>query len=198
MRLLATSDIHGDTSAVKRLSARADKENVDVVLLCGDLTVFDSETKNMVGPFMKPGRYVMIIPGNHESNATTEFLAEKYQIINIHGYGVHIGHVGFFGCGGANTGPNVISEMEVKEYLERSFQKVKDCSRKVMMTHMHPAGSESEKFGFEGSKAVRDAIKKFKPDIHVFGHIHEAEGSVETIGNTLSMNVGKKGKIIEL
>src|SRR3989338_2774825 len=163
MKLLAASDVHADTGAVKRLSSRADKEKVDVVVLCGDMTIFDTDTKNLIGPFVRPDRYVLFIPGNHESNATAEFFAEKYKIINIHGYGVRIDHVGFFGCGAANTGPNIISEEDIRDYLERSFERIKDSKRKVMVTHIHPAGSESEKFGFAGSKAVREAIKKFKP-----------------------------------
>ena len=49
-----------------------------------------------------------------------------------------------------------------------------------------------------GSNAVRDAIKKFQPDIAIFGHVHEAEGLEEKVGKTKLINVGRKGKIIEL
>ena len=63
---------------------------------------------------------------------------------------------------------------------------------------MHPSGSLIEKFSFPGSKAVRKAIDKFKPDIHLCGHIHEMEGFEEKIGKTIVFSVGKRGKIIEL
>ena len=42
------------------------------------------------------------------------------------------------------------------------------------------------------------AIKQFKPDILLHGHIHEASGFEEYIGKTKVINVGREGKIIEI
>jgi Icc-related predicted phosphoesterase len=56
----------------------------------------------------------------------------------------------------------------------------------------------SEFSGFEGSKAVTRAIKEFKPDILIHGHIHEAAGIEEIIGKTKVINVGRNGTIIEI
>jgi Icc-related predicted phosphoesterase len=75
---------------------------------------------------------------------------------------------------------------------------LKGIEKKVMLTHMHPSGSKSEFSGFEGSKEIRNAIKKFKPDFLLHGHIHEAAGFEEQIGKTKVINVGKEGKILEL
>jgi Icc-related predicted phosphoesterase len=41
-------------------------------------------------------------------------------------------------------------------------------------------------------------MQKFKPDILLCGHVHEAEGLEETIGKTRIINVGRNGKIINL
>ena len=51
---------------------------------------------------------------------------------------------------------------------------------------------------FLGSKGVKKAIDKFHPDLLLCSHVHEAEGIEEKIGNTIVINVGKKGKIIEI
>ena len=51
---------------------------------------------------------------------------------------------------------------------------------------------------FPGSSGVKKAIDKFHPDILLCSHVHEAEGIEEKIDNTLVINVGKKGKIIEI
>ena len=51
---------------------------------------------------------------------------------------------------------------------------------------------------FPGSKGVRKAIDKFHPDLLLCSHVHEAEGIEEKIGKTRVINVGKKGKIIEI
>ena len=50
MRILAASDIHGDSKSVKRLADKAEKGKVDLVVLCGDLTGW-AETKNIIKPF---------------------------------------------------------------------------------------------------------------------------------------------------
>ena len=63
---------------------------------------------------------------------------------------------------------------------------------------MHPSLSLSEFSGIPGSKAITRAIKKFKPNILLHGHIHEASGIEEKIGDTRVINVGKEGKIIEI
>ena len=78
LKILAASDIHGDKASAKRLADQAKKENVDLVILCGDLTFAEMSTEGIVGPFAKAGKKVLIIPGNHETVATTNFLAELY------------------------------------------------------------------------------------------------------------------------
>ena len=69
-----------------------------------------------------------------------------------------------------------------------------------MVTHVHPANSVIEKFTqfFKGSDGVEKAIKKFKPDIALCSHVHEAAGIEENIGNTKVIDVGREGKIIEI
>ena len=67
-----------------------------------------------------------------------------------------------------------------------------------MVTHIHPMGSKAEFSGWSGSKAVTKAIKKFKPDILISAHIHEAEGIEEIIGKTKVLQVGRRGTIFEI
>ena len=49
-----------------------------------------------------------------------------------------------------------------------------------------------------GSDGVRRAIERFKPDILLCSHVHEAEGIEEKMGDTKIFSVGRKGKIIEI
>ena len=98
LKILAAGDIHGDTSLTKRLAEKAKKENVDLVILTGDLTWAEQSTDNIIGPFAKAGKKVLLIPGNHETLATADFLAEVYpNTKNIHGYAMKFGDVGIFG-----------------------------------------------------------------------------------------------------
>jgi len=198
-RILAIGDIHGDSGLVKRLAEKAKREKVDLVILAGDLTFAEQSTKNIIGPFLKARKQVLIIPGNHESVATIDFLAQAYpNTKNIHGYGFRREDLGIFGAGTANIGIHQIGDENIFKILKKSHEEVKDAKKKIMVTHMHPYKSKAEVFGFKGSKAVRKAIEKFKPDILINAHIHEARGMEEKIGKTRVINVSRKEKIFEI
>ncbi len=197
LRILAASDIHGESRIAKNLAEKAEKENVDLVVLCGDILGWQ-KTSDIIKPFKDKNKKVLIIPGNHDSFATTDFLAEIYGIKNIHGYSVSYKNIGFFGAGGADFGIGSISENELFETLKKANSSLKGIEKKIMVTHMHPSNSISEFSGIPGSKAITRAIKEFKPDILIHGHIHEASGFEEKINNTKVINVGREGKIIEV
>jgi len=197
-KILAIGDIHGDTGLVKKLAEKAKKEDVDLIILAGDLTFAEQSTKNLIGPFIKAKKQVLLIPGNHESLATTNFLAEMYpNTKNIHGYSFIKDNLGIFGAGGGDV-VNVTPDKEIFSALQRGHEKVKDLNKKIMVTHMHPQGSKAEFSGFKGSKAVKRAINKFHPDVLISAHIHEAAGIEEKIGKTKVINVSRKAKIFEI
>ena len=200
LKILAAGDIHGDIGLAEKLAEKAKKENVDLVVLCGDLTMGERSTENIIGPFKKRHEKVLLIPGNHETVATADFLAQLYGMKNIHGYSVKYKDVGIFGAGGANIGVFQMNEKEIYDLLKKGHDQIKYLAKKIMVTHVHPTGTKIEKFTniFPGSDGVRRAIDKFKPDLLLCSHVHEAEGIEEKIGKTLVINVGKKGKIIEI
>ena len=199
LKILAASDIHGDSKLVRKLAEKAEKEDVDLVVLCGDIVGW-SETKDIIKPFKDKNKRVLILPGNWDNFATADFLASIYGVKNIHGYSAVYEKVGFFGAGGAlsSPGPGRISERELFETLEKAHSGLKGIEKKIMVTHMHPQGSISEFSGFTGSESITRAIKKFKPNILLHGHIHEAGGFEEKIDSTRVINVGREGKIIEI
>ena len=176
------------------------KENVDLVVLCGDLTQAEQSTEGIVGPFVAKNKKVILIPGNHETIATADFLAQLYGATNLHGYSIKSGEVGLFGAGGANIGLFQLSEEEFFDLLKKGYEKIKDSKIKIMVTHVHPTETLMAKFSdfVPGSEGVRKAVEKFKPDLLFCSHVHEAEGIEEKIGKTKVVNVGKRGKIIRI
>ncbi|MBU0894482.1 MAG: metallophosphoesterase [Nanoarchaeota archaeon] len=199
-KILAIGDIHGDTGLVKKLAQKAKKENVDVVILAGDLTFAEMSLKNIIGPFAKAKKTVLIVPGNHEAVSTTAFLSEMYAPYSkhLHGYSFKKEGVGFFGAGTAEIGPNVLKDQTIFNLLKKSHFKIKNSKKKIMVTHMHPEGSKSEFSGFPGSKAIKRAIIELQPDIAICSHIHEAAGLEDKIGKTKVINVSRKAKIFEI
>lgn len=201
-KILAAGDIHGDTGLVKKLAKQAKDENVDLIILTGDLTMWEEDTKNLIGPFAKLKKPILLLHGNHESVATIDFLSEIYSpnTKNLHGYSFisKDKNIGIFGTGGADFGMSAMTEKQFYDTLSKAHKRLKDVKHKIMVTHMHPFKTKAEFSGFQGSKGIRKAIKKFKPDIVLSGHIHEAEGIEEKIGKTKLIQIGKKGKIIEI
>lgn len=200
MRILAAGDFHGDSSLAIKLAERAEKENADLVILCGDLIEMDRHSDNILKPFTEKNKKVLLIPGNHETIAMADFLADFYGAKNIHGYSVRYKDVGIFGAGGASIGLHQIGEDEIFQLLKEGSNKISYLDKKIMVTHVPPSGTKMEKFSdfVNGSSGVRKAIEEFGPDILLCSHIHEAEGIEEKIGKTLVMNVGRKGKIIDI
>jgi len=200
MRIFSAGDIHGDSRLAEKLAKEADDKHADLVVLCGDLTFAERSTDNIIGPFKKRNLKVLIIPGNHESVATTDFLSKVYDVKNLHGYSVKYKNIGLFGAGGANIGIDQLSEKELYDLLKKGFDEVKGLDKKIMVTHVHPSGTTMEKLSafIPGSTGIRRAVDKFQPDILLCSHIHEAEGLEEMIGKTRVINVGKRGKIIDV
>jgi uncharacterized protein len=199
-KILAIGDIHGDKGLVKKLAKKAKDEKVDLVILAGDLTMGEIDIKGLIGPFVKEKKEVLIIPGNHESVATTEFLAEMYspKAQNIHGYAFQKGDLGIFGAGTVDWGESGRESKNLFDLLEKGNKKIKNSKKKIMVTHMHPRGGKAEFSGFRGSPAVRKAINKFHPDILISAHIHEAGGIEEKIGKTKVINVSRNAAIFEI
>jgi uncharacterized protein len=200
-RILAVGDIHGDTRMVNRLAEKAKKEHVDLVILAGDLTFAENSTKNLIGPFLKEKKQVLIIPGNHESLATTNFLAEMYSpnTTSIHGYSFIKKNVGIFGAGSGDVGIFKLRDEEILKLLTKGHEKVKDVKKRIMVTHIQPHRTKIEKVGgFEGSRAVRKAIEKFQPDIAICAHLHNTGGIEEKIGRTRVISVSRKEVIFDI
>lgn len=195
LKILAAGDIHGDTKLAQKLADRAEREKVDLVILTGDITGL-IETKNLIKPFTAKGEKVLFVPGNWDSQDTAEVLSKLYGIKNIDNYYIRHGNVGIFGLG--SPGQLTLNEKEAFEKLRKNFEKIKDLEKKILVTHLHAAGTKSELSGFPGSTGIRKAIDKFQPDLVISGHIHELEGIEDKIGKTRVLNVGRRGKIIEI
>ena len=202
MKILAASDTHGDKDIINKLAAKAKKEDVDLVILCGDTTLFENDLTGIIGPFKKINKKVVVIPGNHETFATVEFLTAQYSpgVYNLHGRSIMFyNEIGIFGAGGSNIGLFQVTESETEKLLENAHKAVANAKHKIMITHTPPYGTTIDAlWQHVGSKAIRREIEKIQPDIALCGHIHETFGKQDKIGKTTVVNAGKNGIIIEI
>lgn len=196
LRILAAGDFHGDSETAKKLAEKAEKEKVDIVVLTGDLFGI-VPAKNIIKPFLDKNQKVVFVPGNWETKEEATMLEKGYSIKNLEKHYVRYKNVGIFGIGSADWAlyPD---EEQVFHHLKTNFEKIKNLEKKILVSHLHAAGTKSELSGIPGHKALRKAIDKFQPDLFIAGHIHELEGIEEKIGKTKIVNVGRRGRIIEI
>lgn len=194
--IFAAGDFHGDTRRAKELARQAIDSKADLIILNGDI-VEEDKTNGVMYYFIKSGKPVFLVPGNHDWLAT-DFLAAQYKATNLHGKNVQHGNVSILGCGGTNAGIHMLTEKEIYDTVKKANSQA--TGKKILVTHIHPAGTLMESFSqfVKGSTGLRKAIEATKPDIVLCGHVHEAEGIEEKIGKTTVINVGRKGRLIEI
>jgi uncharacterized protein len=197
LRILAAGDLHGDEQIAEDIAKKAEKEKVDLVVLAGDLSS-PFKKGGILGPFKKRNLETLFVPGNWDNDLDAKFFREIYGIKNLDGYYFSKGNVDFVGIGNPNF---KLDHSLNKDFLriKESFNRIKSKkSKKVLVSHLHPAGTKAEFSGIGGSMVLRKSIEYFKPDIVICSHIHEAEGIEDRINKTKIFQVGSRGRIIEI
>src|SRR3989338_322320 len=202
VRVLAAGDFHGNSIFARQLADKAVKENVELILLCGDIVESQGEHKiGIIAPFVDAGKKVLLVTGNHDGFVAGDLLAEIYGIRHVHGQALRYGDVGIVGFSGANCGWDALEEEEIFSTLSEGTKKISYLSKKIFMTHIFPKDSLMDKMSHSalpGSTGLLKAIKELKPDILFCSHAHEAEGVEEIIGNTRVICVGRQGKVLDI
>lgn len=191
-KILAASDLHGDVSSAKKLSKKAKEENVDLVILAGDINGVGGRGGKVLYPFEKAEQKIVFVPGNHDTKEEALEMAKKALSVDR-------AYVAFEDVGIAGVGTDwsfSLSKEDLKK-IGDNFGAM-DSRKKILVSHLHPAGGVAEFSGWPGNEILREAVIKFKPDILIAAHIHEAEGLEEIIGKTKVFQVGRSGKIIEV
>jgi len=193
LKILAAADLHGDFDIAKKLSAKAKKEKADLVVLAGDIYGYSEGDEGILSMFRKAGQKVVFVPGNCDFDEECKMLGREGK--NIHNYYVTYGGVGIAGVGNPNW------KLSLDDYdlakIKENFDRMKPAKR-ILVSHLHAAGTKAEFSGIPGEKILRKAVKDFKPDLLISAHIHEAEGIEDKIGKTKVIQVGRRGKIIEI
>ncbi|MBT3642582.1 hypothetical protein HN604_00405 [archaeon] len=193
LKILAAADLHGNLELSKRLANRALEEQVDLVIIAGDINDYHDTTENIFDPFREAGKKVVFIPGNADSLEEHLLLGQKAK--SIHDYYVSYGGIGITGIGNSDW------KLSFDEYdfgiIERNFKKMKH-EKKILVSHLHAKDLIFERLGFYGDEILRNAVEQFQPDILISAHIHEIEGLEDTIGKTRVVQVGRSGTILEI
>lgn len=199
MKLLLFSDLHTDTTAAARLVELA--RGVDVVIGAGDFAIARSGIGMCIPVLAKIKAPAVLVPGNNESYDELVAACKSWpQAHVLHGAGVKIDGVSFFGLGGGIPitpfGPWSwdFSEADAEHLL-------RDCpNHAVLVSHSPPQGFVDKASSGQslGSTAVREATLRTQPRLLVCGHIHACAGQRAEIGKTPVINAGPRGVLFEL
>lgn len=201
IRFLATSDIHSDQNLLNAIEQYTDWEDIDFVVLTGDLSDKKNDFENILSTFQD--KKILMVPGNHETRKSIESLKTSYNIHLIGNNPLIINqNLVFFGSNYMSIGQYGINEEKVFENIIQNYEAIKDIKCKVHLSHIPPAetiiGNASPFFPIiEGSVAVREFLENFKPNMTLVGHIHESSGLEEIVNETKVVNIGKTFKIFE-
>ncbi|MCB0033306.1 MAG: metallophosphoesterase [Anaerolineales bacterium] len=143
----------------------------------------------------------VLVPGNSESaEELVRACADWPSAIVLHGDGVTVAGIRFFGLGGGipvtpfGAWSYDFTDEEAAEMLSRCDH----CD--VLVSHSPPldAVDLSSNGRRLGSPAIRTAVETIRPQLVVCGHIHASSGKQAKIGATTVINAGPAGLMFEL
>lgn len=194
MNLLLFSDLHADTDAARHLVELA--RSADVLIGAGDFGNMRRQINRCIDILHVVAKPAILVPGNAESAEELEEVCRVWPSAHVlHGSGVRIDGVDFFGIGGAipvtpfGSWSYDFSEEEARHLLSGCPM---EC---VLVSHSPPVGAvdRSSKGSNLGSAAVRETVERCRPKLVVCGHIHGSWGQREMIGPTTVINAGPDG-----
>lgn len=195
MRILACSDIHGDTENLEQI-LRRDHE-ADLILVLGDITDagiddYLERVGEVLDVLEEHGTFIKAVPGNMDDEAVLKELIERR--INLHKQVFSMETADFVGFGGGDTPfdtPFEPDDGEREEVIRTLLGRTK-ADHRIVVSHMPPRGTSIDLTADEdhvGSPGLRRIIDEEDVNLVLSGHIHEARG-VDRVGDTVCINPG--------
>ena len=196
MRLLAFSDIHRDLNQARRIAEMA--ADADVVVAAGDFGSIRRWVAELIDMLVVIETPTVLVPGNNESLEELRDACGGWRAASVlHGSGVEIGGVSFWGIGGGiPTTPWPWSWDLTEEEASSLLSSCPDAVD-VMVLHSPPRGYLDGPRSL-GSSALLSAVERVQPRVAVCGHIHECAGEETAVGETRLFNLGLEGRFIEV
>ena len=194
MKLLLFSDLHADADAARQIVERA--RAADVVIGAGDFGNLRRDLRLCVEILRAIRRPAVLVAGNNESTEElTEACADWPGAHVLHGSGITLNGVAFFGIGGGiPVTPFGSWSYDFTE--EQAAGLLADCPAGcVLVSHSPPKGAAdvSSSGRSLGSVAVRQTVIRQRPLLVVCGHIHASAGQQAAIGPSPVINAGPAG-----
>jgi uncharacterized protein len=199
MRLLLFSDLHCDAVAAEVLVEMA--ISADLVIGAGDFANVRQGHGICLEVLKEIPKPAVLVAGNAEWTDELRKAAQVWPSATVlHGEAAQIAGLTFFGLGGAvpvtpfGGWSYDLTEEEAGVFL-RDLP-----TGAILVTHSPPQGVlDTDSRGRSlGSTAIRAAVLAKAPRLVVCGHIHASGGKQANLGNSIVVNAGPKGVLIDL
>lgn len=197
MKLLIFSDIHSDARALERLMST----EADYYFCAGDLVNWSRNMDAMGEILKKRSDRVYVIPGNHETDSQVTDLCTRFGLNDFHGGHIELDGFHVIGLGYSNPTPFDTPGEYSEAELERRLHAFDGLKPMIAICHAPPQGTMLDRITnlrHAGSKSMRQFLQREQPRYFFCGHIHEAAGAQDKLGETSAMNVGRKGYLLDL
>lgn len=222
LRVAAVGDLHASDEHREHLErAFASLEDVDLVLLAGDLTTHGlvDEASVLASACERARAPVAAVLGNHDHHSGLQdeigAVLERSGVVVLDGghvvlelAGMQVGVVGAKGFVGgfpgaeiADFGERLLREVYAQtsrevEALETGLEAIAGCERRLVLLHYAPTvdtivGEPEGIWAFLGSGRLAAPIGAHRPDVVLHGHAHHGRPS-GTIGTVPVYNVARQ------
>ena len=199
MKYLCFSDLHCNREAARKLVEMA--KEVDVVIGAGDFANRHqgiADTLDILAVIEKPS---ILVPGNGETVDELRLAASVWPSATVlHGEGCQAGGVSFWGVGGGIP-VTPFGDWSYDFDEQQAATMLDGCpAGGVLVVHSPPIDTvdRDRSRRVRGSESIRDCVLAKNPRLVVCGHIHDDWEKQVTLGESLVLNAGPRGVVVEL
>ena len=191
MKVLIFVDLHDDDQSFLALKEKA--KSVEIILGAGDYSLFGHNLREVLEKINSLNKPTYLIHGNHESSQEMiNCMKGLKNLIFIHKKQVKYKDLLITGYGGDG-----FSEIDVE--AEIFFKSLKNKGG-IILFHGPPFATALDEliFGHVGNESYNLIIEDFKPKLVVCGHLHENFKKSDSIGESIIINPGPDGEVLNV
>ncbi len=196
MKILAFTDPHSHEEYLKEIKTKSKK--ADIIICAGDLTWFNKNLNKLLKELNTFKIPVFIIFGNHEDSNQMKKICKPLKNVNfMHQALYRLNNYVFIFYGNSGLSQQ---EPQFYKFSKKAMKEVKKTDTVILVTHGPPSKTKLDLLpcGHVGCKDFKEFILKYKPVLHICGHLHENFGVKEVLKKTLIVNPGPDGRILKV
>lgn len=199
LKILATSDLHSDLRTCVEIIEKARAEQVDCILIAGDLTNFGTvKEADLIFENLECEIPIFLTLGNHDGNCLkSKKLKSIKNITVLIDKTTTFKGIKIFGSPYSLKFKNWWYQTDEKDFKKHLPKEPVD----LLIMHQPPTGSFVETVFGEadlGSETLTEYLKTTTAKFCFVGHNHEAAGTETTIGNCKVINCAFRMKVVTL